>query len=148
MSSNSTLSHGGTQNLLCLGHYLVLVGVQAKELDSEAIGRVDHGDGDQTWESPRGQLKATSPGQLYSQQLEKERGQLFSQAWAHTTSEGQVVEAALSIFTALCTEAIRVEGCHVFKNSRRVVSVSDAVHNTPALRNLHTLYMRGGDIGM
>jgi hypothetical protein len=49
------------------------------------------------------------------------------------------MEAAILILTACLTEAVRVKHIHVLEHGRCVVSVSDAIHDTPALGDLETL---------
>lgn len=135
----ASLSHGGIQHLVRLGHDLILVGVEAEEFYMEAIGGVHHGDRDQAWECPRGQFEATPSRELHGQEFEEESGQLLAEAGANATSEGQVVEAALTILASLRAEPVRVKGLHVLEHSWGIVGVTDAVHDTPTFGYLYTL---------
>lgn len=136
-----TPSDGGAQKLIGLGHDLVLIGVQAKELDLESVGGVHHGHRDHARERPRGQLEATGAGQLDGQDTQEEGGQLLAQAGAHAAAEGQVVEAALLVLAALLAETVRVERRHLLEDSRGVVGVPDAVHHAPTFGDLDTLQL-------
>lgn len=98
-----------------------------------------HGDRNQAWECPRGQLEATPSSQLHCQEFEEKSGQLLAEAGANAAAEGQVVEAALAILTTLWAEPVWVKGLHVLEHSWGVVGVADAVHDTPTFRYLYTL---------
>lgn len=133
------LSHGGIQHVVRLGHDLVLVGVEAEEFYTKAIGGVYHGDRNQARECPRGQLEATASSELHGQEFEEKSGQLLAEAGANATAKGQVVEAALTILTTLWAEPVWVKGLYVLEHSWGVVGVADAVHDTPTFRYLYTL---------
>ncbi|TNN63270.1 hypothetical protein EYF80_026521 [Liparis tanakae] len=135
-------SNGRSQQLVRLGHDLVLVGVQAVELDLEPVDGVDHRHRDHAGELPGGQLEAAGAGQLDGQDAEEEGGELLAQAGPDAAAERQVVEASLLVFPALLAEAVGVEGVHVLEDGRGVVGVADAVHHAPALRDLHSLEKR------
>lgn len=112
-----SLSHGDIQHLIRLGHDLVLVGVEAEEFYMEAVGGVHNGDRDQARECPCGQFEATPSRELHGQEFEEESGQLFTEAGANATSEGQVVEAALAILAPLRAEPVWVKGLHILEHS-------------------------------
>lgn len=131
--------HRSTQHGLCLRQNLILIGVQTKELDTEAIHRVQDWHQSDAGEGPGGQLEAAGAGQLHCQHLQEQLGQVFAQAGPHTTTKWEVMEAAILVLAAGLAEAVRVKHVHILEHRRCVVSVSDAIHDTPALRDLETL---------
>lgn len=88
---------------------------------------------------PGGQLETAGASQLNRQDAKEEVGKLFAQAGPDATSEGQVVEASLFVFSTFLTEAVRVKDVNVLEDSWCVMGVPNAVHHTPALWDLDPL---------
>ena len=78
---------------------------------------MDHGYRDHAGELPGCQLKAAGAGQLDCKDAKEEGGELLAQAGPDTTAEGEIVEASLFVLSSLLTEAVRVEGIHIFEDS-------------------------------
>lgn len=131
--------HRCPQHGICPRQDLILVGIQSEKFDLESINRVDHGHQGDSGESPGGKLKAAGAGQLNGQCLEEELGQVLAQTGPYASSEGEVVEPAVLVFTSTLTKAVRVEDIHVLEDGGSVVGVPDAVHHAPAFGDLETL---------
>lgn len=100
---------------------------------------MNHGNRGYTRELPSGQLEAAGAGQLDGQEAKEKGGELLSQTGPDSAAEGQVVKTPLFVLASLLTEAIGIEGFHVFEDCGSVVSVPNAVHHTPAFWDLDSL---------